>query len=134
MWQRKKCLYAQLKAKILQRQSHQANTWQAYKGQAPWECDDNHEGKAQLYMPLTRTLRHSWWEDPAGGQDVPSRKSCCLKVPSSLALHTTLGFPTSTYNQKEAGKVTRRKGKRETVNITCDFLFLSSYNSIKPLN
>ena len=41
-------------------------------------------------------MRHSWWGDPAGGHEVPSRKSCCLKVPSSLALHTTLGFPTST--------------------------------------
>ena len=26
-----------------------------------------------------------------------SRKSCCLRVPSSLALHTTLGLPGSTY-------------------------------------
>jgi len=47
-------------------------------------------------LDITRTLRHSWWAVPAGGQEVDSRKSCCLKVPSSLALHTTLGLPGST--------------------------------------
>jgi len=47
------------------------------------------------FLKLTRILRHSW-EDPAGGHEAPSRKSCCLSVPSSLALQTTLGFPTST--------------------------------------
>ena len=58
--------------------------------------------KTNSKVALTKTLRHSWWEDPAGGHEEPSRKSCCLKVPSSLALHTTFGFPISTckWNQQ----------------------------------
>ena len=29
--------------------------------------------------PLTRIFRHSWCEDPIGGQELPYRKSCCLQ-------------------------------------------------------
>jgi len=71
---------------------------------------------------LTSTLRHSWLADPARGQELHSRKSCCLRVPSSLALHTTLGLPTSTYmwqqtkvlpNDAEAQKSRKYKCKGE---------------------
>ena len=53
-------------------------------------------GTRQLDAGLTRMFRHSVSVDPADGQEQPSRRSCCLNVPSSLALHTTWGFPTST--------------------------------------
>ena len=49
------------------------------------------------YELLTSTLWHSWLADLARGQELHSRKSCCLRVPSSLALHTTFGLPISTY-------------------------------------
>lgn len=59
----------------------------------------NRTQKTMIKLILTRTFRHSCREDPAGGQELPSRRSCCRKVPSSLALQTTFGLPTSTYRR-----------------------------------
>lgn len=88
------------------------------------ECE-----QIQLHWLHTRILRHSWREDPAGGQDVPSRKSCCLKVPSSLALHTTLGFPTSTFNQKKLAHVIKSKKKKK---LTVDIHHYKYLSKIPP--
>uniref|UniRef100_A0A2P2M8B9 Uncharacterized protein MANES_02G147000 n=1 Tax=Rhizophora mucronata TaxID=61149 RepID=A0A2P2M8B9_RHIMU len=70
---------------------------------------------SDLFAPhrkSSRTLRHSWREDPAGGQVEPSRKSCCLSVPSSLALHTTLGFPISTCKKRRFKLMKNKRGKK----------------------
>lgn len=68
----------------------------------------------QKYGLLTSTLRHSWLADPARGHELHSRKSCCLKVPSSLALHTTLGLPTSTYIWQTNENINNRTMQRLT--------------------
>jgi len=68
--------------------------------QTRFNCIKTIKYESNWVKPLTRIFRHSWCEDPAGGQEVPSRKSCCLRVPSSLALHTILGLPSSTWKKE----------------------------------